>query len=85
MPCVCLLKLMLTTFPTLRDSDAASGYFSFSRSVKQGTQAIELLSEGKALHFNEMKLICKVKILIIISCKIGDTNIHEHRLLSGGT
>lgn len=76
---------MLTTFPTLRDSDAASGYFSFSRSVKQGTQAIELLSEGKALHFNEMKLICKVKILIIISCKIGDTNIHEHRLLSGGT
>lgn len=85
MPCVCLLKLMLTTFPTLRDSDAASGYFSFSRSIKQGTQALGLLSEGKALHFNEMKLICKVKILIIISCKIGDTNIHEHRLLSGGT
>lgn len=76
---------MLTTFPTLRASDAASGYFSFSHSIKQGTQALELLSEEKALHFNEMKLICRVKILIIISCKIGDTNIHEHRLLSGGT
>ena len=58
---------MLTTFPTLRDSDAASRYFSFSLSIKHGTQALGMLSEGKALHFNEMKQICKVNILIIIS------------------
>ena len=75
---------MLSTFPTLRDSNAASGHFPFSRSVKQGTQALGMPSEGKALRFNERKLTCKVKILSTISCEIGDTKIHEHRL-SGGT
>lgn len=40
--------------------------------------------EGEVLHFNVTKLICKVEILVI-SCKIRDTNVHEHRLLLGGT
>ena len=52
--------------------------FCFHKTGNSGTWG--MWGEQEVLHFNVMKLICKVEILVIISCKIGDTNMHEHRL-----
>lgn len=71
---------LLSTFLTICDTLAQHQdtkllvlfIFCFRKTRNSGTWG--MWGEGEVLHFNVTKLICKVEILVIISCKIRDTN-----------
>lgn len=75
------LEIELLNAFLLRDSVASSYWtlnaiilFHFPFPWNKELSHVGDVSEGKTPHFNEMRLICKVEILVNISCETGDTN-----------